>query len=53
MKDYMCSNCGGGFSSKDMNFDTEYDCDLCSDCYNRAEKKTKRRKNDTKRKRHR
>ena len=32
MKKYMCANCGGGFSSKEMNFDTEYDCDLCDDC---------------------
>ena len=42
MKEYMCANCGGGFSSKEMYFDTEYDCDLCSDCYCRAEKKNKR-----------
>ena len=39
MNNYMCVNCGGGFSSKEMYFDTEYDCDLCSDCYGRAERK--------------
>ena len=41
MKEYMCANCGGGFFSKEMYFDTEYDCDLCSDCYGRAERKNK------------
>ena len=39
MKKYMCVNCGGGFYSKEMYFDTEYDCDLCSDCYTKAERK--------------
>ena len=38
---YMCNSCGGGFSREEMQFDTEYDCDLCSYCYNRAERKNK------------
>ena len=48
MKKYMCANCGGGFFSKEMYFDTEYDCDLCSDCYGRAERKNKFKENKMK-----
>ena len=38
MNNYMCVNCGGGFSREEMYFDTEYDGDFCSDCYGRIEK---------------
>ena len=34
--EYMCVNCGGGFSREDMCFDTDYDCDFCIDCYDRT-----------------
>ena len=29
---YMCNKCWGFFGSNEMNFDTEYDCDLCDEC---------------------
>jgi len=37
---YMCANCGGGFSREEMNFDAEYDTDLCNYCYTRSENKS-------------
>ena len=51
---YMCANCGGGFSKEEMNFPLEecdlydrdgeigeeYDTDLCNYCYTRSENKS-------------
>ena len=35
-ENYMCVNCGGDFPRDEMCFDTDYDCDFCQDCYDRA-----------------
>ena len=29
---YLCNKCHEHTKKEDMNFDTEYDCDLCNDC---------------------
>ena len=29
---YLCNKCHEHTKKEDMNFDTEYDCDLCDDC---------------------
>ncbi len=39
--EYMCVNCGGGFTKEQMYFDTEYDCDSCQDCYPKPKKEDK------------
>ena len=39
MFNYMCNSCGGGFSKEEMQFNTEYDCDLCSGCHSRTDKR--------------
>ena len=32
-KDYMCNNCGGGFTKEEMFFDDSNDHDVCTPCF--------------------
>ena len=43
-QNYMCVNCGGGFTRDEMCFETEYDCDFCVDCMPSNKYGEKRRK---------